>query len=115
MRASAPILHPAGLRRRQIDVHVDVGDVEHREDLAARGKHLADVGDAVLDAALSRRDERIVGDVDLIEFDIVGRGIERPLGLADATALPLQRGIGAIERCRRWSSSSLVAKPFAPA
>ena len=44
-------LHLAGLVGRQIDVHVDVFDVEHGEDLAAGGQHLADIGDAVLDAA----------------------------------------------------------------
>ena len=81
MRASAPILLLAGVSGRQIDVHVDVGDIEHREDFAARRQHFADVGDAVLDAAVLRRDKRIVGDVDLVELDVVGRGVERALGL----------------------------------
>ena len=103
----------AGLHRRQIDVHVDIGDVEHGEDLAAGRQHLADIGDAVLDAAVARRDQRIVGDVDLVEFDVVRRGVERVLGLADPGLRGLQR--------RRWRrpapagadrATSLVSKPF---
>ena len=41
---------PTGFIRRQVDVHIDIGGVEHREDLAAGRQHLADIGDAVLDA-----------------------------------------------------------------
>ena len=77
-------LHLAGLVSGQIDVHVDVADVEHGEDLAARGQHLADIGDAVLDAAVARRDERVVGDVDLVEFGVVRGGVDRALGFVDA-------------------------------
>ena len=55
----------AGVRGRQIDVHVDIGGIEHREDLAAGRQHFADIGDAVFDAAIARRDQRVVGDLDL--------------------------------------------------
>ena len=46
---------------------------------------------------VARRDERIVGDVDLVEFDVVGGGVERALGLADAIVRRVERGDGAIE------------------
>ncbi len=90
-------LHFAGVRRRQIDVHVDVSDVEHGEHPAARGQHLADIGDAVLDAPVARRDERIVGDVDLVELDVVRGRVERPLGFADAVVGGVERGLRAVE------------------
>ena len=90
--------HLAGLVGRKIDVHVNIFDVEHGEDLAARGQHLADVGDPVLDAAVSRGDERVVGDVDLVEFDIVRGGVERPRGFADTVIRHGERGIRATER-----------------
>ena len=51
-------LGPACVHCRQVDVHVDVRDIEHREDLAAGRQHLADMGDAVLDAAVARSDQR---------------------------------------------------------
>ena len=93
MRASAPILTLPACSGRQIDVHVDIRHVEHGEDLAAGRQHFADIGDAVLDAAVARRDQRIVGDIDLIEFDVVGRGVERMFGLADA-------GVGGVQKRR---------------
>jgi hypothetical protein len=38
--------------------------VEHHEDMAAGGQDLADIGDPILNAALARRDQRVVGDLD---------------------------------------------------
>ena len=87
---------PAGVRRRQVDVHVDIGGVEHGEDLAAGCQNLADIGDAVLDRPVARRDERIVDDVDPVEFDIVLGGIERVLRLADLGGRGIFRGDGGI-------------------
>jgi hypothetical protein len=49
----------------QVDVHVDVREVQHREYLAAGGENLADVGEAILNAPRFRRHERIVGDLHL--------------------------------------------------
>ena len=44
----------ARLQGRQEDVHIDVGEVEHGEDLSAGGQHLAEIGQPVLDAAVLR-------------------------------------------------------------
>ena len=91
-----PDLDPAGVDRRQVDVHVDIGRVEDGEDLAARRKNLAHIGDAVLDAAVARRHERVVGDIDAVELHIVLGGIERMLGLADLGDCRVLRGDGTI-------------------
>jgi hypothetical protein len=61
---------PAGIRGRQVDVHVNVRGVEHRKDPASRGEDFAHIGNTVLDAPLPRRDESIVEDVDPVEFDV---------------------------------------------
>ena len=80
---------PAGFRGRQVDVHIDIGGVEHRKHLAACRQHLADIGDAIFDRAIARRDEGIVEDVHPIEFDVVADGVERVLRLGN----PVGRGI----------------------
>jgi hypothetical protein len=67
---------PARIRGRQIGVHVDIRGVEHGEDLAAGGQHFADIRDAVFDAALARRHERVVEDVDPVELDVMGGGVD---------------------------------------
>jgi hypothetical protein len=90
--------HLTGFVGGKIDVHIHVGDVEHGEDAAARGQHLADVRDAVLDAPVARRDERIVGDIDLVKFRVVGRRVDRAIGHADAILGGVERGDRAIER-----------------
>ena len=92
-------LHLAGLGGRQIDVHIDIADVEHREDPAAGRQHLADIGDAVLDASVARRDERVVGDVDLVEFDVVRRRRRCARSASPTRSLRgAERGGGAVER-----------------
>ena len=106
-------LHPARLRGRQIDVHVDIGGVEHREDLAAGRQHLADIGDAVFDAAVARRDQRVVGDIDADRARRRGwprraRARLRSPGPAAACSAALAPS----SCCWRWSSTSLVWKPF---
>lgn len=87
----------AGLSGRQIDIHIDIRNVEKREDLAAGRQHLADIGDAILDAAESRRDQGVVGDIDLVQFDVVSRGVERALGFADAGVGRVQQSDGAVQ------------------
>ena len=87
---------PAGFRRRQVDVYVDIGGVEHRKHLAAGRQHLADIGDAVFDRAVARRDESIVEDVDPIEFDVVRGGVERVLRLGDLVGRRSLRGEGGV-------------------
>ena len=54
--------------------------------MAAGRQHLADIGDAVLDAAVARRDQRVIGDLDAIEFDVVRRRVERMLGIRSPAA-----------------------------
>ena len=71
--------------------------VQHGEHPAARREHLADIGDAVLNAPVAWRDERIVGDVDLVELDVVRSRVERPLDLADAGVGGVERGLRAGE------------------
>ena len=71
MRASVPTLIFPASGRRQIDVHVDVRDIQHREHLAAGRKHLADIGDSILNPAIARGDQIVVADVDRVEPDIV--------------------------------------------
>ena len=88
MRASEPSLTRPASRGRQVDVHVDVRGVEHREDLAARREDFTDIGDAVLDASLARRDEGIVEDVDPIEFDVVRGCVERVLRFGNLVRSP---------------------------
>ncbi len=61
----------ARFERRQIDVDIDIGKVQHGEDLAAGWKNLTDIGQAILDASGFWRDQRIVGDLDLVEARIV--------------------------------------------
>ena len=64
---------------RNVDVHIDVRDIKHGEDPAPRRQYLADVGNAVIDVAIARSDERIVGDVDPIQFEIMVGRLERML------------------------------------
>ena len=78
---------------RQINVHVHIRGVEHHEHLAAGQQHFADIGDAILDAPLARRDQRIVGDLDVVEFHVMGSGV--PAHAGDPITLQLR---GA-ERC----------------
>ena len=61
------------------------------------GEHFADIGDAVLDAAVARRDQAVVGYFDRIEFDVMGRRVERVLGFRDPKLRRIQRRIGAIQ------------------
>ena len=111
-------LDPAGLRGRQINVHVDIGGIEHREDLAAGRQNLADIGDTILDPPVARRDERIVEDVDPIELDIVRRGVERVLRSPQLAGLAaFCRGDGAVQSVavagravRLWQSPSARAR-----
>src|SRR4029079_9299963 len=70
----------AHLGSRQIDVHVDVGEVEHREDLTTSRENFADIGNAILDAAAPRRAERVVGYVDFVQLNILLSRIEGALG-----------------------------------
>jgi hypothetical protein len=64
------------------DVHIDIGHVEHGEDFAARRQHLVDISDAILEAAVAGRHERVVSDVHLVELDIMLGGVERELRFA---------------------------------
>jgi hypothetical protein len=80
---------PAGFCRRQVDVHINIGGVEHRKHLAASRQYLADIGDAAFDRAIAWRNEGILEDVDPIKFDVVGDGVERVLRLTN----PMGRGI----------------------
>ena len=64
------------------------------KDLAAGRQHLADIGDAVLDATVARSDQRVVGDVDLEQLDFMLGRAQGVLGLHDA-------GRGGIA-ARRW-------------
>ena len=59
-------------------------------------------------------DERIVEDVDPVEFDIVAlrRRARARASPTRCVAADLGRGCAALICCRRWSSSSTVAKPF---
>ena len=70
----------AHFRSGQIDVHVDVGEIEHREDFTASRKNLADIGNPILDAAVSRRAERVIGNVDFVQLNILLSRIEGALG-----------------------------------
>ena len=97
MRASAPNFTLPACSRRQIDVHVDIGRIEHGEDLAAGGQDLADIGDPILDAAVARRDQRVVGDLDAVELDVVRGGVERMLELDHPQVCGVERRVGAIE------------------
>ena len=65
--------------------------------LPPAGKHLADIGDTVLDAAVFRRDQRIVGDVDRIELDVVRARFERVLGFGHPGLCGFQGRIGAVQ------------------
>ena len=61
MRASSPTVEPAGVRRGQEDRHVDVGEVEDRDDRRAGRDHFAGSGELVLhaaDAAAKRESDR---------------------------------------------------------
>jgi hypothetical protein len=60
LRAQADL---AGDLLGQEDVHVDVGQIEQREDPAAGGHHLAGLGQAGLHPAADRRDQHRVGDL----------------------------------------------------
>ena len=68
---------PAGIGGRQIDVHVNVGPVEHCENPAACRQDFTDFGDAVFDRAGPRRYERVVGDVDLVERHVLRGRVNR--------------------------------------
>ena len=50
-----------------------------------------------MDAAVARCDQRIVGDLDIVQLDVVGRGVERMLGFGHPRLCSLERGIGAIQ------------------
>jgi hypothetical protein len=82
---------------RQLDFDLDGHHVEHGEDPAARRRRLADIGEAVLNAPFARRDQRVVGDVDMIVLDVVRSGVERPFGFADAIVGGVECGDGRVE------------------
>jgi hypothetical protein len=65
--------------------------------MAASGQDLAHIGDAVLNAPLARRDQRIVGDLNAVELHIVGGGVERVLEFDDPQICSVERGLGTIE------------------
>ena len=50
------------------------------------GQHFADIGDAVLDAAVARRHQRVVVYLDRIELHVMGCGVERVLDSSPETA-----------------------------
>ena len=91
-------LDPAGFRGRQIDVHVDIRDIQHGEDLAARRQHLADIGDAVLQPTVARCHQVVVLDVDHREPDVMLGCFQRALGLSNPLGGGSQSGISAVER-----------------
>ena len=97
MRVSAPYFTFPASCGRQVDVHVDIGGVEHGEDFAAGRQDLADIGDAILDAAVARRDQRVVGNLDAIEFYVVGCRVERMLEFDDPQVCRAKRRVGAVQ------------------
>ena len=70
MRASSPIVVPAGVRRRKEDRHIDVGEIEDGDDRRARGDDLARAGELVLHPTVSRRNERQILDDRLDPLDL---------------------------------------------
>jgi hypothetical protein len=65
--------------------------------MAAGGQDFANIGDAVLNAALARRNERIVGDLNAVGLNIVGGGIERMLECDDPQIGGVERGHAVVE------------------
>ena len=70
MRASSPSVELAGVIRRQIDRHVNVVEIEDRENPLPCRDHLAGASEPVLHASGSGRDERQVGKNGLELLDI---------------------------------------------
>ena len=60
-------------------------------------KTLPSAGSAVLNSALARGNERIVGDIDLIELNVMTGRVERLFVFAYAMVRRLERGNGPIE------------------
>jgi hypothetical protein len=60
-----PDAHPGGILSGKEDLHVDVAEVEERNRLAARGEHLALLGEPVEDAAADRTLQGRVFDLGL--------------------------------------------------
>ena len=67
--------------RRQIDRHVDVVQIEDRQNALSCGNHLAGAGEPVLHASASRRDEHQIDQNRLKPFDISLGCLDRGLGL----------------------------------
>lgn len=86
-----------GFECRQEDVHVNRRDVDHGVHLTAGRQHLAELGDAILNATFARRDEGIVGDVDPGDLDRMLGGGQGQLGLRDTRDSSFESGRRALE------------------
>ena len=105
-------LDAACFERRQINVHIDISDVEHGEDLAARREHLAGVGYAVLNPPIAGGDERIVGDIDRVELHVVRSRVKRVFGFDLPRLRGTQRRSGAIQLLLALIQDFLRLKAF---
>ena len=105
-------LHAARFLGRQVNVHIDVGYVQHGENLAAGWQHLADVGNAVLNPAVARRDQRVVRNIDGVELHVVRSRVKRVLGLDFPRLRGTQRRPGAIQLLLALIQDFLRLKAF---
>ena len=60
-------------------------------------QHFADIGDAILDAPLARREQRIVGDLDAVELHVMGSGVERTLEFDHPQLRGAERCLGPVQ------------------
>ena len=95
--ASSPIVELASLLRRQIDRHVDVVQIENRQDALAGGDHLTGAGQSVLHASASRRHEHQIDQNGLQPFDVSLGGLDRGLGLIALGVRCNISGLGRLE------------------
>ena len=87
-------LHAAGLGRGQEEGHIDIGQIDHVEQLAAGGQHLAGLRHAVLHAAVAGGAQQAVVDVGLQAGDAGGGRLDGRLRLDHLGTPGLNGGLG---------------------
>ena len=75
-------------------------------------QHFADIGDAILDAALARGDQRIVGDLDAVKLHVMGRGVERMLKRDHPQLRGAERCLGPVRLLLSLVHDFLGLEPF---
>ncbi len=93
-----PESNAAGLGCRQANIHLQIAGIERGEDLAASGKHLTYIGHPIIDRAVLRRHQLIVGNLDRVVLDLVRCCLQRLFGGVNRRLVHDQRAAGTVQR-----------------